>query len=249
MSNHELLRLVEGAGFIFRGKVVGHGAGQQRAVSGAEDHGVTVAVGEILRSTDVLKGLAGAEVTLIGERSSDVKEGSSYVFFTTCLSLGQDAVLRDLGHLEASAGTVRETVEAVRIAEDRPLQRRVAGAELIVNGRVASSHHLARPSIPRSEHDADWWIAHVTVRGVIKGPKAGKEIEVLFANSDDLAWYKSPKLHEGASGIFILRRVDPKEVPEDLDRATYQATDPLDFLPAERLPEVERAIESGKGDR
>jgi hypothetical protein len=249
MSNQELLRLVEGAGFIFRGKVIGHGAPQERAVPGAEGLAATVAVGEILRSTDVLKGLVGREVTLIGEHSSDVKEGSSYVFFTTCLTVGENAVLRDLGHLEVSADAVRDTAEAVRIAEDRPLQRRVAGAELVINGRVASSHALAKPSIPRSEHDPDWWIAHVTVRGVIKGPKVGKEIEVLFANSDDISWYKSPKLHEGASGIFILRRVDPKEIPEDLDRATYQATDPLDFLPAERLPEVERAIESGKGDR
>ncbi len=249
MSDQELLRLVEGAGFIFQGKLIGHGAPQERAVPGAERQGATVAVGEILRSTDVMKGLAGREVTLIGEHSSDLKEGSSYVFFTTCVAISENAVLRDLGHLEASADALHDTAEAVRIAEDRPLQRRVAGAELIIDGRAASSRALAKPSIPRSEHDPDWWIAHVTVRRVIKGPKVGKEIDVLFANSNDIAWYKSPKLHEGARGILILRRVDPKEVPEDLDRATYQATDPLDFLPTERLPEVERAMESGKGDR
>jgi len=248
MDSQELLRLVEGAGFIFRGQVIGHPAPQERAVPGAEGQRATVAVGEILRSTEVMKGLAGREVILVGEHPSGVKQGS-YVFFTTCLSLGEHAVLRDLGHWEASAEAVRDTAEAVRTAEEQPLQRRVAGAELIVNGRVASSHELAKPSIRRSEHDPDWWIARVTVRGVIKGSKAGKEIKVLFANSDDIAWYKSPKLHEGSSGIFILHRVNPKEVPEEVDRATYQATDPLDFLPAERLPEVERAIESRKGDR
>jgi len=248
MDSQELLRLVEGAGFIFRGQVIGHPAApQERAVPGAEGQRATVAVGEILRSTEVMKGLAGREVILVGEHPSGVKQGS-YVFFTTCLSLGEHAVLRDLGHWEASAEAVRDTAEAVRTAEEQPLQRRVAGAELIVNGRVASSHELAKPSIRRSEHDPDWWIARVTVRGVIKGSKAGKEIKVLFANSDDIAWYKSPKLHEGVSGVFLLRLAEPNHLPKAA-RNMFVAADPLDHLPAERLPEVERLLQSEKGDR
>lgn len=254
MSNERLLDLVEEAGFIFRGRVVRRGAPAQHWAPGAEDQTTTVAVGEILRSTDVMKDLAGIDVIVVGEHAAGMKEGSSYIFLTTCLVLGDYAVLRDLAHFEASGDAVRDIAEAVRIAEERPLRQRVAGAELIVTGTVATSRPLAPPSILRSEHDPDWWIARVAVRSVVKGvlakgAKVGQEIDVVFANSEDIAWYKSPKLHEGASGIFILRHADPKEVPEKVERNTYQATDPLDFLPAERLPEVERAIENGKGDR
>ncbi|MBZ5618070.1 MAG: hypothetical protein LAQ69_04940 [Acidobacteriia bacterium] len=249
MSNEQLLGLVEEAGFIFRGRVVRRGTPEQHSVPGAEDQTATVAVAEILRSTDVMRGLAGMEVIVVGEHAAGMKEGSSHIFLTTCLVLGDHAVLRDLAHFEASGDAVRDIAEAVRIAEERPLHQRVAGAELIVTGKVSASRPLAPPSIRRSEHDPDWWIASVAVRSVVKGAKVGKEIDVVFANSEDIAWYKSPKLHEGAGGIFILRKADPKEVPEKGERTTYQATDPLDFLPAERLPEVERALERGKGDR
>jgi hypothetical protein len=249
MSNEHLLGLVEGAGFIFRGKVVRHGAPEQHPVPGAGSQTATVAVGEILRSTDVLRGLAGREVTVVGEHAASTKHGSSYVFFTTCMVLGDHAVLRDLAHFEASADAVRDIEEVVRMVEAQPLHRRVAGAELIVTGTVTASRQAAPPSIHRSEHDEDWWVATVAVRSVLKGAKTAKEIEVLFANSHDIAWYKSPKLHEGASGIFILRRVDRGEAPKGVEHTAYQATDPLDFLPDERLPEVQRALEERKGDR
>jgi hypothetical protein len=125
----------------------------------------------------------------------------------------------------------------------------VAEADLIVTGRVTSSRRAETPSVLRSEHDAEWWIARVAVQTAVKGTKPKGELEVLFANSTDIAWYRSPKLHEGASGVFILRRVAQKEeVPEEA-RGIYEATDPLDLLPSDRLQEVHRALGHEKEER
>jgi hypothetical protein len=65
----------------------------------------------------------------------------------------------------------------------------------------------------------------------------------------DIVWYRSPKLHEGASGIFILQATKEDEAPPDVPRTVYQVTDPLDFLPAERLPDVQRLLDEYTVDR
>jgi hypothetical protein len=249
MSREERLHLVEEAGFIFRGKVLRRSA-EVHVKGPAAGRAVPVEVEEILLSTDVLRGLAGRDVTVVSEHEPAMEQGAAFVFFTTCASLGEHAVLRELGHIESSRENVREVAELVRFVAERPLQARVAGADLIVTGRVIRSKPAAETrSVPKSEHDPDWWIAGVEVQSVIKGGKTEREIEVLFANSTDIAWYKAPKLHEGAHGILILRRVKKAEAPREVARSIYQCIDPLDFLPVERLDEVRRAIEHDKGDR
>lgn len=249
MSTEELLRLVDEAGFVFRGKAVPNRPTHAEINSEGTDKTVTVEVQEILRGTDVLRGLVGRDVTVVSEEAAAIARADALVFFTNCASLGEHVVAREVGHREASHESVREIAQTLRMAAERPLAERVAGADLIVTGEVADAGPLEKSFPPRSEHDPDWWIARVTVRSAIKGRKPQRGIQVLFANSLDIAWYKSPKLHEGASGIFILRSRREDEAPADVQGTVYQATDPLDFLPAERLPEVERALEQDRGDR
>jgi hypothetical protein len=77
---------------------------------------------------------------------------------------------------------------------------------------------------------------------VLKGRSSRKNVEVLYASSIDIVWYRSPKLEEGASGVFILRVRHEEEAPEKVPATVYQATHPLDFLPRDRLPDVERLL-------
>jgi hypothetical protein len=243
MSAEELLSLFDEAGFVFRGKVVRHGRSDAEPASEAAGETVIVEVQEILRSTDVLRGLVGTEVIVVSKNAAAVADGDVGVFFTNCVSLGDQVLAREVGYRKASHESVREITESVRIVAQRPLAERVARADLICTGRVVSVKPLERPSTPRSEHDPDWSIARVNVGSVLKGPRSGKTIEVLFASSEDMVWYKSPKLHEGDSGVFILRTRDEDETPRELAPTVYQATDPLAFLPDERLPDVQRVIE------
>jgi hypothetical protein len=80
---------------------------------------------------------------------------------------------------------------------------------------------------------------------VLKGRTTRKTVDVLFASSKDIAWFASSKLEEGARGILLLRRPDEMEAPEKVPANAFEAVDPLDFLPLDRLADVERLIERG----
>jgi len=246
-SSAELSRFVEEAGFIFRGRVTGKRT--PAAQDSTAQQTVTAQIEEILLSTDVLRGLLGGMVTVISEHAASMEDDASFLFFTNCVVLADRVVVREVGHVTASREAGREVADVLKEAAERPIRERVVTADLIVEGHVTASGPADPKAIQKSEHDPNWWIAHVAVESVIKsGGKAPKAVEVLFANSKDIAWYKAPKLHEGLRGIFLLHPVKKTDRPPRIDRTIYQATGPLDFLPTERLPEVKRALDNEKGN-
>ena len=249
MDTEDLRRLAGEAGFIFRGKLLPHRPEEALSIPAEVGEALTAEIVEVLHSTKALRGLAGQDVTVVSKRAAALRERHALIFFTDCVALGERIVVREIGHAEDSAETSHALAEALREVAERPLRTRVAGAELIVTGEVLESRALERAFPPKSEHDPEWWIARVAVQSVLKGRKPKGEVEVLFANSMDIAWYRSPKLHRGSGGIFILRRLQEGETPQDAPRSAYQATDPLDFLSAERLAEVERAVDRDRGSR
>jgi hypothetical protein len=246
VQSSELLRFAEGAGFIFRGKVTSQQA--RVAQEATEQKTVTAQIEEVLLSTDVLRGLAGKSVTVISEHPESMDDGGSYLFFTNCIVLADYVVVRERGHVRDSQEARRETDEVLQEMAERPLAERVRSALLIIEGHVTASSPADPNHIQKSEHDPKWWIARVAVESLIKGgSKSVKTLEVLFANSKDIAWYKSPKLHEGVRGIFLLHAITEGDRPPRLDRSIYKAIDPLDFLPSERMPEVRRALNREQG--
>lgn len=236
MSVDELSRLADEAGFVFKGTIVHRERARDELGDETGPAPVAVKVDEVLQGTDVMLSLAGTEVTVVGASGA---EGETYVFFTDVVSVGAEVVVREIEHREASRETVRAAAEGTRIASERPLAERLAGADLVITGRVTGVTPVARDE-PISEHDAQWSIARVAVDSVLKGRSSRQTVEVLFASSLDIAWYQSPKLNEGTTGIFILRRRDEGEAPADVKASVYQATHPLDFLPHDRLDDVQR---------
>ena len=242
-------RLAREAGFVFRARVHVHGAIDAPTLPAGGGEPVIVDIEHALRGTEVLRGLAGQQAVVLTHHAAALREHRAVILFAECISLGQRLLLRELGHVEVSAEADHEIAEALRVEEDRPLHERLAEAPLVVVGEVRESRALAEPPPPHSEHDPEWWIARVAVRAALKGRKPAGDIEVLFANSIDIAWYKSPKLHRGVGGIFVLRPARREEAPKDAPRAAYQMTDPLDLLPADRLSAIERLIGREGGGR
>jgi hypothetical protein len=247
MATPEVVQMAEQAGFIFKGRVLREAPEQARR-GGYGETSLTVEVEGVLRSTEALSHLTGAQVLIIRAGREDIDEGDSLLWFTNVVVLGAQVVLRELGHLKASAGNEREVEQALRAAEERMLQRHLAAANAVIHGRALSSHRAEEPSIMRSEHDPEWWIARVRVISTLKG-KANGEIDVLFPNSTDIAWYKAPKLHEGMEGILVLWRGKVTEGLPDRGRNIYQVTEELDFIPLERLSEVQRLLGTEEEDR
>lgn len=247
MDTEEIKRLVATAGFVFRGSIQREWQGDAPAVPADAGEIVATRIEQVLRSTPVLRGVAGQSALVISEQAGTLRRLHGVILFAECVSLGRQLLLREIGHVETTAIASRQVAEAIREADERPLRERVAGADLIVTGEVAESQPTESARRPKSEHDPMWWIARVTVKSVVKGRKPAGKVDVLFANSTDIAWYESPKLHPGTSGIFLLRHLTHDEVPKDVPRTAYRATDPLDLLPIERLAEVERLLGEDKG--
>jgi hypothetical protein len=243
MMDDELRRAAAEAGFIWRGRIEPGQTPQGPPIPAAAGEALAATVEEVLHSTDVLRGLTGRSVTLVTRHAAALKERQAMIFFTDCVSLGDPVLLRELAHLGATHEASRDVAELLREKAERPLVERLAGAELVVAGTVADSRILEQPFPPRSEHDPQWGLARVTVETVFKGAKPKPEVEVLFASSTDIAWYRAPKLHRGMAGLFLLRRAAEEDgVPQKASRTLYKVTDPLDFLPRERRPDVERLV-------
>lgn len=133
-----------------------------------------------------------------------------------------------------------QTSDAAQKAADSELAQRLAQAEVVVSGEVLSVAPLApqQPGI-RSEHNPDWWQATVEVQSVEKGNVSTKTISVLFANSRDIAWYRSPKLKKGDRGIWLLhnRDISGKPVPG------LAVTDSLDSQPPSELSRIRSLLQ------
>lgn len=242
MEAQDLRHLVAAAGFICRGSVMAHETRNTPAIPATAGEMVAVRIEEVLRSTAAMRSLAGREAHLITKHASALRQMRDAVLFTQCISLGEELLLRELGHVEATGQVARQVAEAIHETDERPLRDRVASAVLIVGGEVVDSRPLARSFPPRSEHDPLWSIARVVVTDVLKGHKPHGEVEVLYAESDDIAWFRSPKLHAGVNGILLLFHLNEAEVPKEVPRSVYQATDPLDFQPYNRRGEIERLL-------
>ena len=249
MDAEGIRRLAAVAGFIFRGSVEHNWKGEAPAIPEGAGEIVAMRIEEVLRSTSVLRGLAGQEAFVMTRRADAVRQSRSLILFTECISLGQQLLLREIDHVEASDETSHQVADAIREEDERPLRERIGGAELIVTGEVAESEPTESARTPKGEHDPILWLARVVVKSVLKGRKPAGKLEVLFASSTDIAWVKSPKLHPGTSGIFLLRRARENEFLDEAPYTAFQATDPLDLLPMEQIAEVERLLGEGGGGR
>jgi hypothetical protein len=241
MNTEEIRRSVAAAGFIFRGSIVDDWKGEVPAVPPEAGEIVATRIEEVVRSTPVLRGVAGQDALVVSRHAGALRQLERPILFTEVVSLGPQFLLRDLGHVEAGGETTRHVADAIREADERPLRERIAAADLIVVGDVIESRAVEDPTLRHSEHDPIWWIARVNATAVLKGRKP-REINVLFANSRDRGWFASPKLHPPATGILLLFRVKADEVPKAVPRTAYQATDPLDFHPLDRREDIERHI-------
>lgn len=249
-TKQELSRLHEQSQFVFRGRITRLEASNVRHIASTANT-ATVMVEEVLRGNDFLRTLAGKEITVVldasDKDSKTAERGGVRVFFANGLVFGDTVAVRAEGSIEPTAKAIADIEELAKLSAAKPLEERIATADVILTGRVVGLHATENQTAPNSEHDPEWWIANVLVLSTIHGRKVEKEIEVLFANSMDIAWYKAPKLHSGQSGLLLLHKLTAAESPRTVARGIFQVIDPLDFLPVERVDDVKLALKRVKG--
>jgi hypothetical protein len=159
--------------------------------------------------------------------------------------------------------------EPSRNLENRELEKRVADADIVIEGQVSSIHlprsqsHAALSSRatvrPVSEHDPKWREAVIDISVVHKGKPAAKQVVVRFPSSTDVQWHRAPKFHTGDRGVWLLtslkenrgtakvtRRSETKAEPVTAtaipEATVYSALHPLDFQPVNKVDRVASVI-------
>jgi hypothetical protein len=233
--------LTRQAGFIFRGKVERLNAATMPAIP-LTDRTAVARVYEVLRGGGVLAALSGQAITLQLSDTDKATEGQEAVFFTNVWLYGDSIAVREVGHwpVETAMENMHTQItDTVRSMPDEELQQHLAGADLVVSGKVSGiRRHKPEIRQPVSFHTPEWWEASLEVEAVHKGDPATKSVTVVFPQSIDIRWHKAPRFEAGQEGIWILHKGQIKGLSTDL----YSALHPLDFHPRDQSERVSRLV-------
>jgi hypothetical protein len=225
--------LTHQSGFIFEAQVEQLGASTASGYSASAETAI-VRVTRIVKTTPSLSGYGGQRITVHLQTPVSLKVGQQAVFFTHGIHYGDGLVVSELGNVAGAASAMdSELSSAAQASDDTDLTQRLAQAELVVSGVASAPQRHTAPQTSAatvrriSEHDPDWWSSTITIETVEKGAHSAKTTDVLFANSMDIAWFRSPKVKAGDRGFWLLHNSDLYGKPVPARAATH----PLDFRP------------------
>ena len=250
--------LVKQSNYIFRGTVKKLNAvtldlkPNSGMVDAPNSSFVVVSVDEALQAPDAFVHSTGVNITMKLKEPDSVKMGRQLIFFNSLThfnaisTVGDGLAVIEVGRMEAPANsdTLRQQIASAkqRLA-DQDLQRRLAQAEMVIVGKITDIKQ-GPPSDIITEHDPDFWEAKLQIKSVELGPSTQRAVTMLYANSMDVVWARSPKFKKGQEGIWILhsdQAVDWKRRLR-LPVESLTALDSEDFLPLNQLERVRRLL-------
>jgi hypothetical protein len=240
MPDDEVLDLMARSGIGFVGTVRSVATGPEAA---AAERTVVVRVDELIHAPEALTGLAGSDVVVrLDPGLPAVHPGDQWTFFADVEAFAGDISVREVGRLPAEA--VRPQLLAAtqerdtprerfgRLLRARSLREHAGEVAAVVVARVVGLEKAGPERF--AEHDPDWWRASLDVRHVEAGEVAPGPMSVLYANSLDVRWRRSPKPKAGQEGLWLLHATAGAEH----DLAPYVLVDPEDYQPAENLSQL-----------
>ncbi len=234
--------LVADSDLVFSGTVEKLGASTMAEIS-VTDQTAIVNLDEILHAPQSFDPYwTGKRITIQLTDSDSLAAGDSAVFFAASWIFGSSLAVREVGHIafKGAVGQVRLAMpEALEELADDALAKRLASAMFVLVGEVQVTQRA--PDNVRlgrvTEHYPDWWEATISISSVVLGEYGDAEIRILYPNSSDVIWVRSPKFEKGQQGIWVLRH----ERIEGFSTGDYlTALDPLDFHTLDELERIER---------
>jgi hypothetical protein len=237
----EIKALLAKAPFSFIGTVLHLGAATTTAVP-VDGRTAVVHVDHVLHAPDAFARLDGHQITVQLSPAVDPPPvGESRAFFAQGLAFGDSIAVTELGRLpvESIQTHAQAAVNAGLTAgafngllaemKDDHLRAHATEVDTVVVGRVIGVQKVGPPM--RSEHDPDWWCATIDVGHVERGSVSPGPVKVLFANSRDIRWHKSPKPQAGQSGLWLLH----KSTQDVAALAPFQILHAEDMQPTQQL--------------
>jgi hypothetical protein len=256
----------EDAKFLFKGTIQKLGASTLAQVPKDEPTAI-VHVDEILHAPPALAKTLGKQITVKLAKGVKPKVGDQVLFHANGWLFGDTVAVESVKQeMSAQAKTMlaEKVSDPTRNLANQELQKRVADADMVIEGEVSSIHlpqaesaatRAASSHRPLSEHDPKWREAVINVEVVHKGEPSTKQVVVRFPSSTDVQWYRAPKFHTGDRGVWMLQ--SQKETPAAGTAAKqaapitataipganlYTALSPMDFHPANNLDSVASVI-------
>jgi hypothetical protein len=254
-------RQAAAARFIFRGTVLGDAKSRTAPAE--------VRVDEILEGPSVMAGYEGRNLRVVPPEGEALASDETAIFHCGGYEFGEQLTAHAV-RVERGGGLLvagRQLGRGARAAAaDRRMRERVEKAHVVVAGVVVSvrlpeqallaATRAATPSPQETgritEHDPHWREAVVRVTQVHKGTHRGREVVVRYPASDDVRWFRAPKLQAGQKGVFALQKIDaaePATTARAMARAAtapdhYSALDAADVQPLERQEEIAQLVAS-----
>jgi hypothetical protein len=186
-----------------------------------DDRTVVVRVDESLHTPEAVDLAVGERVTVqLADTLPPLSPGDEATFFATGLAYGEDLAVAEVGRLSPQ-DVAAETARLAGVeATESPVRAALANLaldEVVEHARAADAAVRAQvtglamvpPTGPPHEHDPLWWIATLHVDLVAKGDlQAPCDIAVLYANSLDVGWRRSPKPKAGQGGLWLLHATE-----------------------------------------
>ena len=233
----------EKSDYIFSGTITKQSASTMPKYVKEEEASI-VKVDKVLKSSEGHENFEGMEITVIlnDEQQTKFKKGFRGIFFTKTWLFGNSlAVL--VNAVEQDKSTIenvqKEIIQFQENQEYKSLESRVNLADLIVYGKVEKIKDMEpkRQSF-ETEHDPNYKLAIISTKEVLKKSTSLDTINVYFASSDDIQWYRSPKLIVGDEGIFLLR--DATNIFKE--KESYTLLHPHDFQNSTKLEDIKKIL-------
>jgi hypothetical protein len=197
--------------YIFQGKIV-EGKNIELPMNVERSNVKVVRVEKVISSSDGHENFEGQSVQVVFNENEKISSGKSYVFYTKTWLFGKTlTVVANTIEAEFNVNEIIKEVDTYKkLEQDKKIQERLKRAEFVIIGKVQKikPFNSSKERTKLSEHMPLWEESTIEVVEVLKGNNTSKTIQVLYASSQDIHWYESPKLTTGQQRIYIL---DKKE--------------------------------------
>lgn len=217
---------------VFDGVVIETGRSNVALVKSSGDTSL-VQVTQVHEKPAAVRLKVGDVVTVHSQGGSGPGKGGSATFYATGWIFADSLAVKMIAYEALGASTKDRSIEVKEMrksVEDAELGERIRGAPVVVLGRVAAIEPAPGERAFDTEHDPQWQDATIEVEAPIKGAQPGERLKVRFAASDDVRWFRAPKLRPDQRGVLILLREEKT--------SRLLVVDPGSVLAAEEFPRV-----------
>jgi len=198
-----------------------------------------VKINEVIDAVSPYEEEKGKEITVLLASDKNIKEGTQKVFYTIGWYYGKNLGVKEVpnGLQTKMQDTLKKAVTQQRVQlHVDSLRTELSKASLVIQGTVLESNINVETRRGReSEHDPEYRKAVISIESVLKGTLKTKQVTVYYAESDDVSWYRSPKLEKGQRAIFLLQT---NQAPSFYPVNGYTVLDKRDVQPINSLQEI-----------